>query len=377
MKKFLIISSIILLSIFLLFFALTVVDNVFNIGLGQHFISLNKEEEQSREKIEEFLSKEFKNYEIKSIKQITDTEGFGTYITPVAKCEVKIDGENYLVFYDSDSNEFFSNFYYKQIFDEAVEYYRAKTPKDLPYEDIIVSITNDHQYTDDKLVKFEDKTFKDVLNRNKTEKYSVYNIHLDYYLEKNAIFSPKDYEIEKLFEGDEDTHITILKADEEYKTIKNELYVRERYEYTLFEENIIVHKTVNEKIRHNNAWIVYDKDYLNVEIVDLDENDVKNLEKNLIKEVPINSGFKINAHIQRDTFIEEYDNCIGTKTKISYTEHVIRVMFDKETYLNTYLTNENTKRKLMNVSVIDENYFYDFVQVYSEPVEEAFIFTTK
>jgi hypothetical protein len=69
-----------------------------------------------------------------------------------------------------------------------------------------------------------------------------------------------------------------------YKPIKNSLYIQEKYEYSSYENRVAVHKTINEKIRHNNAWIVYDKEYLNVEVVDLVANDVKNLEKNLIKE---------------------------------------------------------------------------------------------
>lgn len=377
MKKFLIILAIVASSVAFLFLSFVIIDNVFDIGLGQHYKELNKQEEQSRIKIEEFLSKEFENFEIKSVKQVTDTEGFGITITSIAKCEVKIDGKDFLVFYDSESNDFFSNFYYDNISREAIEYYRSKTPDNLLYEDIIVTITNDHSYTDDELVKFEDKTFEDILNRNKTEEYTVYNIHIDYYLEKSANFSPKDYEIEKLFDGDEDIHITVLKADEEYKTIKNSLYIQEKYEYSFYKNRVAVHKTINEKIKHNNAWIVYDKEYLNVEVVDLDTNDVKNLEKNLIKEAPINSGFKIKANLQKDAVIEEYDNAIGTKTKVLYTEHVIRVMFNKETYQNTYLTKGDTKRQLIETSVIDEDYFYDFVQVYTDPVNEIFIFTNK
>ena len=165
------------------------------------------------------------------------------------------------------------------------------------------------------LSKIDKSKFYAFIKGAKEKKLSPYAL---------LVVSPKDYEIEKLFESDEDTHITILKADEEYKTIKNELYVRERYEYTLFEENIIVHKTVNEKIRHNNAWIVYDKDYAKKTLNLKGEKEIYNYIWSEIKE--INKTMPQYKHIKKLYISDEEMIKTSWEEKMKRYKKIIRVV---------------------------------------------------
>lgn len=376
MKKILIVFAIIITSIALLFDTAVLLDNILDIGFFNFTSELNKTEENSRKKFKELFENDFNNYKIKDVKQITDVEGFGTNITDIAKCEVEIDGKQYLFFYDCHIDKFFSNFYYDQVVNEIKQYYLEKTPENFPMNDLIISLSNYHEFVDDNTIRYEDRTFADILNRNEIEDYSLYDIRIDYYIEKSADFSPKNYELEKLFEGNEDITITVLKADEEYKTNKNELFVQEEYEYSLYEGNVTIHKKVNEKVEYNNIIFIYDKNLIDFELLPPDETIVEKYSKKIIRENPINCGFRVKAE-QKGILEEEYKNCIQTTTSIFYNEHVIRILMDKETYFGKYIIDGEFNRYLNDDSNKEEKYLYEFLPVYQKPIDQTYIFCSK
>lgn len=376
MKKILIILTIVIISIILLFGTAVLLDSIFDIGFFNFASELNKAEENSRKKFEELFENDFDNYKINDVKQITDVEGFGTNITDIAKCKVEIDGKQYLFFYDCHIDKFFSNFYYDQVVNEIKQYYLGKTPENLPMNDLIISLSNYHGFIDDNTIRYEDRTFADILNRNKIEDYSLYDIRIDYYIEKSVDFSPKNYELEKLFEDNEDITIRVLKADKKYKTNKNELFIQEEYEYSLYEGNVTIHKKVNEKVEYNNIIFIYDKNLIDFELLPPDETMVEKYSKKIIREKPINCGFRIKAE-QKGILEEEYRNCIQTTTSVFYNEHVIRILMDKETYYGKYMINGELNRYLSDGSNKEEKYLYEFLPVYQKPIDQTYIFCSK
>ena len=378
MKKIFIISGIILSSIAVLFAIALVFDITLNIGLSSHIIKLNKAEKLSESKFEELFEKDFDDFEIKHVEQITDSAGFGITITDIAKCEVEIDNKQYLFFYDCHTDKFFSDFYYEQVMDEIEQHYLEKTPKELPIEDMVIFLSSDYSFIDSKTIRYEDRTFADILKRNQIEDYSLYDIEINYYIEKSAKFSPQDYALENIFEENQDIAITVLKADKEYRTDKNDLFVQEKYEYVLQENgDIAIYKKVNKKVKYNNIIFIYDKNLIDCEILPLNENDIEQYSNKIIRKEPINCGFKIKAKQKEKILEEEYENCIKTITSVYYYENTIRIMMDKETYLGKYMINDEMNKYLSDGSNRKEKYLYEFLPVYDEPIETTInIFNT-
>lgn len=377
MKKFLIILTIIVSAIMFLFVSAIIIDNVFNIGLTQYTIELNKAEKECKRKFEELFEKDFKDYEIKYVEQITDTQGFGAMITDIAKCEVEIGKEKYLFFYDNSTDEYFSNFYYEQILNEIKEYYSNTSASKLPSEGMQILLSNSCLYVDDKALFYNDRSFEDILSRNKVEEYPIYDISINCYIKNSVNFCPENYKIEELLEENPNVQITVLKTDKGYKQSNhNELYLQESYEFSLQENrDVIIYKKINKKIQHNNIWFIYDGNCLDVEISTLTDTDIaKHDSKKIIKEAPINYGFNLKATKKDDLIKKEYTNCLNTTTEILSTENTIQILMDKKTYEGKYMIDGELNKYLMDSSDKNEKFLYDFIQVYDEPVEKTYVF---
>lgn len=337
---------------------------------------VNALEREAKEKMEAFLGEEFGNYKILEYEQYVELGILGdNYISDITEFSVKIDGKKYTFAYCADSDTYWSNYYYDDIFDDLIAKLTNYEILNEAYSHEVKIYGNEIRVLEENLLLHEDENVDDVMDR--MHRSDAYSMECSYYFNNKRNFNPTDLGLDCIYA---DFPYMDLDLYNTAGNVYDPAYVLDtvQYEKVDRDECYISVKYSHSKIASvDGKYYRYDDNFFDVNITPVEYN-INNPERTTYSEVNFRregAAYKIEVEKLADidfTKIEtSFINENGIEVKVIYEDYLNMYMyFEKDQYEDMYLYNSFTK-KMDNFiafevgSYFEENFEIMYVDEYS------------
>ena len=321
-------------------------------------------ERAAKEKMEAFLEDEFEDYKILEYEQYVDL-GFleSNYISDITEFSVKIDGEKYVFAYCADSDTYWSNYYFDEIFDDLKDKLSNYEILNEAYNYEINIYGNEIRVLEEKLFLHEDKNVDDVIDRMKNS--DAYNMKCSYYFNNKSNFNPTDLGLDCIYNDFSNLKLDLYNTE---KDIYDPAYVLDRVTYEDSDRNgyrINVEYSHKKLVFESGRYFSYDDNFYDVNItyIEYDENDPERTNYPETKFKRWGEAYKIKIEKVADIDIKmvetSFVNESGIEVKVVYEDYqYLNMYFAKDMYENKYLYNSYSKR-MENIYSYGEGIYAD------------------
>ncbi len=339
-------------------------------------------EKEAKEYLKEYLEDNYSSAKILDVEHEVRGNGIeGFYISDLTRCEVRIESQKYLFFYDVNTKDIYSNVNYKQICDDVNNTIVNSADK-LPSNDF--DILSKIYYCGYEVVKDTDTTLSDVL-ASATDNESDYIFDVSITYPAGNSFTPKDIEIESCYETFPQLNLSIYSLsnynikDLNFAKYTDILRYQNSTNYDTNEEFIFCTYTHNCIEEFEDIICIYNDHYIDFEISDdgkYYDNPPRKYYPN-VKFKPTKKAYRFTATITSDTAKKEYTlyNSSNFKTKVKEEDATaIKIYFPENSYKSNYVHHENDKLTALTFSkdydyirwFVNDTYFEENISFYIE-----------
>ena len=335
-------------------------------------------ERAAKKKMEAFLKDEFGEYKILEYEQYVEI-GFleNNYISDITEFSVKIDGEKYVFAYCADSDTYWSDYYYDEVFAELEDELSDYGILGEAYNHSI-KINGDNVWRlEENLILYEDKTLDDIKEENK--KNRTYLIECCYYFDNKDNFNPTDLGLDCVYDDFLNVRLKLFNTAGDYY---DPAYVLDKVEYEesdYDEYYIYVGYSHRKLVSVNGRYFSYDDNFYDVNITPIDY-DVDDPERTTFPgvdfkrmgdayEIEVEQLVEIESTQTKSSFINEN----GIEVKVTYDDYLdLSIYLESDIYENKYIYNSHTE-KMDNIYRYGDGSYSEKSFVIRDMYNESFV----
>lgn len=328
-------------------------------------------EAEAKDKMDDFLDKEFSDYKITEVEQIVSGNAIeGWDISQDTRFEVKIDGDNYVFVYSASDDTYWSNYYYGEIiedFKDMLDEYDALEDADSCELNIGMKVSGPNVY----VLLHEDKDLESVIEREEDGE-CYYESEAFYYYSNERDFCPKELELDSIYEDISNLHLVLYNTDGDGRDRDNIIDTIECNDYHYDEDEIYITYYHNKWVEIGEMKFSYNDNYYDVEItpIDYDNDDPPRKYYTEVDFKYNDEAYAIEAdrvgdiELDRGNYNESYINENDVTVHITESNINVFSMYYDEEYegLYVYVSSEESMN-LMNGS---DSYNYESIRFNEE-----------
>lgn len=335
---------------------------------------VEEKEKIATELMKDFLDENYNGFKIKSVNQVVNGNVFQGYdITDITKFVIKNKNISYVLYYEKETGNVWSNENYEKIVNEIKDELKKTLPLNKAYESQIFI----HPQIDDsfKAVRFEDKSLKDIIKRQQDNPFE-YKIDAYYYLLSENDFTPENLKLDSVFTNLTNLELTVFNS--KVKLEPNALHNANDYKFNINdtikiydvnyqkdenkEKEYIVDYRHYDTVKCDDMYFVYNGHYFDVSVNKVDGEDIDFTQSSTYPKTEFkrtNKAYEIESENKKE-FLETLSH--------------------KYTYTNTFGTETNVRENNAGELIIYKKKSNDSMEFYYDSVEkriEEFHFTNE
>lgn len=216
----------------------------------------------------EFFNEHYDNYEITKIEHLTFVPDGGAFKELHDSTEIltKINGKDYVFYYNQITKEIFSNINNENVNNELSGYFdQYNFPKDY-YKNSIKIKSYNYEYETDVL-NIEDDTLEKVIKRNRESEETYYEIYGDFYYENKDI-TYESFEIKEFLSNLRYVSINFYNVNNNYNENPYDFNILKKIRFYVGDYNKTpsVNLTEYKSIEKDGIYFVYTPKYFDINV---------------------------------------------------------------------------------------------------------------
>lgn len=297
---------------------------------------IEEKEKIATELIKDFLSENYNGFKIESVNQVVYGNALQGYdITDITKFVIKNKKTSYVLYYEKETGNVWSNENYEKIVAEIKDELKKTLPLNKAYESqVFINPQIDDSF---KAVRFEDKSLKDIIKRQQDNPFE-YKIDAYFYLLSQNNFTPENLKLDSVFTNLTNLELTVFNS--KIKLEPNALYNANDYKFNINdtikicdvnyqkdenkEKEYIVNYQHYNSYKCDDMYFVYNDHYFNVSVNKVNGENIDFTQSSTYPQTEFkrtNKAYEIQSESRKE-FLETlshkytYVNIFGTETNV-------------------------------------------------------------
>ena len=297
---------------------------------------IEEKEKIATELIKDFLSENYNGFKIESVNQVVYGNALQGYdITDITKFVIKNKKTSYVLYYEKETGNVWSNENYEKIVAEIKDELKKTLPLNKAYKSqVFIHPQIDEDF---KAIRFEDKTLKDIIKRQQDNPFE-YKMNAYYYLLSQSNFTPENLKLDSVFTNLINLELTVFNSN--VKLEPDALHNVNDYKFNINdtikiydvnyqkdenkEKEYIVDYKHYDNVKCDDMYFVYNGHYFDISVDKVSGEDINFTSSSTYPDMEFkrtNQAYEIISDTKKE-FLETlshkytYANIFGTETNV-------------------------------------------------------------